>query len=378
MSAAYARAVDRWRTLGWRDAWLPGLIAALAVAEMVGLQVTNWGLGAALEVTACAVLVVRRIHGLVAPTAAMVVVLLLPMLGVPMDKPSVPIAIWALSFFSLARYVPDLRGIFGFALVLGVVFVDYRSFDARHHDWTDVVFVLVLATPPYVLGRVLRRLSDQKEALEEAQELVRAQAVRDERDRIARDLHDVIAHSVSAMLVQTAAAQDIVRSDPAGAEAILADVADTGRRALAETGRLLHVIRDTADELGLEPSPGLAQVTELVERFRGDGLRVDLEIDDPLPVLPAGIDVSAYRIVQETLTNALRYAADGTVRLSVRSDPARVSISAMNRVNGRRAAGSGLGLLGMAERVAVVGGTLTHGVRETGRFELEATLPVTP
>jgi signal transduction histidine kinase len=370
--------VERWRTLGWRDAWLPGLIAALAVAEMVGLHVTNWGLGAVLEVVGCSVLVLRRIHALVAPTVAMVVVLLMPALGVPLDKPSVPIAIWALSFFSLARYVADLRGLLGFVLVLGVVFVDYHSFDTRHHNWTDVIFVLVLATPPYVLGRVLRRLSDQKEALEAAQEIVRAQAARDERDRIARDLHDVIAHSVSAMVVQTAAAQDVVRSDPGRAEKILADVAETGRRALAETGRLLHVIRDTADELGLEPSPGLAQVPALVDRFRGNGLRVELQIEQPLADLPAGLDVSAYRIVQETLTNALRYAADGAVRLTVRSDPSSVSISAANRVNGSRGAGSGLGLLGMAERVAVLGGTLTHGVRESGRFELEATLPVAP
>jgi signal transduction histidine kinase len=345
---------------------------------MVGLHVTNWGLGAVLEVVGCSVLVLRRIHALVAPTVAMVVVLLMPALGVPLDKPSVPIAIWALSFFSLARYVADLRGLLGFVLVLGVVFVDYHSFDTRHHNWTDVIFVLVLATPPYVLGRVMRRVSEQKDELEQAQHLVRAQAIRDERDRIARDLHDVIAHSVSAMVVQTAAAQDVVRSDPGRAEKILADVAETGRRALAETGRLLHVIRDTADELGLEPSPGLAQVPALVDRFRGNGLRVELQIEQPLADLPAGLDVSAYRIVQETLTNALRYAADGAVRLTVRSDPSSVSISAANRLNGSRGAGSGLGLLGMAERVAVLGGTLTHGVRESGRFELEATLPVAP
>ncbi|HET6166286.1 MAG TPA: histidine kinase [Marmoricola sp.] len=368
--------MDRLRSLGWRDAWLPGLIAVLAVAEMAGLQITLWGLGAVIEAGCCAVLVLRRLYPIAAPTLAMLAGLSMPMLGIPLDRPSVPIAIWALSFFSLARYVPDLRGMFGFVLVLGVVFVDYHSFDTRHHDWSDVVFVLVLAAPPYVLGRVMRRMADQKEALEQAQEIVREQAIRDERDRIARDLHDVIAHSVSAMVVQTAAAQDVVRSDPATAEAILADVADTGRRALAETGRLLHVIRDTADELGLEPAPGLAQVPDLVDRFRADGLQVDLRIDEPLPVLDAGVDVSAYRIVQEALTNALRYASDRNVSLAVASASGTLSIRSANRVNGTRSMGSGLGLLGMAERVAVLGGTLTHGVREPGRFELEAMLPV--
>jgi signal transduction histidine kinase len=372
--AAYAP--DVIRRIGWGDAWLPAVLTIVGVIEMATLHVTRWGLGGAIEAAACAVLVGRRRHGLVAPTVAMVAVLVMPMFGIALDEPTMPIAILALSFYALARYVADLRGLVGVVVVGVITFVDYHWFDDRHHNWSDVIFVLVIGLPPYVLGRLMRRLSAQKEALEQAQEIVREQAVRDERDRIARDLHDVIAHSVSAMVVQTAAAQDVVRSDPDRAEQILADVADTGRRALAETGRLLHVIRDTADELGLEPAPGLAQVPDLVDRFRDDGLRVDLQIDEPLPVLEAGLDVSAYRIVQEALTNALRYAADGTVRLAVRTTPGAVSIRAQNAANGARSQGSGLGLLGMRERVTVLGGTLTHGVREHGGFELEATLPV--
>jgi signal transduction histidine kinase len=372
--AAYAPGVNR--PISWRDVWLPAVLAVVAITEMATLDVTRWGLGAAFEAAACALLVVRRTHGLAAPTAATVGVLVMPMFGIALDEPTMPIAILALSFYALARYVVDLRGLVGVVVVGVVTFVDYHWFDDRHHNWSDVIFVLVIGLPPYVLGRLMRRLSAQKEALEQAQEIVRAQAVRDERDRIARDLHDVIAHSVSAMVVQTAAAQDVVRSDPDRAERILADVADTGRRALSETGRLLHVIRDTADELGLEPAPGLAQVPELVDRFRADGLSVDLRIDESLPALAAGIDVSAYRIVQEALTNALRYAADGSVRLAVTSSPGAVSILAENAANGARSQGSGLGLLGMRERVAVLGGTLTHGVSEPGRFELEAMLPV--
>jgi signal transduction histidine kinase len=364
--------------LDWRDTWLPGLLAVLAFVEMAELDLRRWPASAAVEVAACALLVLRRRHGLLAPTAAMVALLVLPLIGTPLDEPSVPIAIWALSFYSLARYVVDLRGLAGVAVVLVEVFVDYHWFDDRHHNWTDVIFVLAIAAPPYVLGRVMRRLASQKEELERVQDLVREQAIRDERDRIARDLHDVIAHSVSAMVVQTAAAQDVVRTDPARAEQILADVADTGRRALAETGRLLHVIRDTADELGLEPAPGLAQVPDLVDRFRNDGLRVDLRIEEPLPELAAGVDVSAYRIVQEALTNALRYATDGSVRLAVTASRGALSIQAQNATSAAGSQGSGLGLLGMRERVAVLGGTLTHGVGEHGGFELEATLPVSP
>ena len=368
--------MDGRATLNWRDTWLPGLLAVLATAEMAALDLRRWQISAAVEVGTCAVLVLRRRYPLAAPTIAMAGMLVMPVIGTPLDEPSVPIAIWALSFYSLGRYVADLRGLVGVVLVLAEVFVDYHWFDDRHHNWTDVIFVMALALPPYVLGRVMRRMARQKEELEQAQKIVREQAIRDERDRIARDLHDVIAHSVSAMVVQTAAAQDVVRTDPGKAEQILADVADTGRRALAETGRLLHVIRDTADELGLEPAPGLAQVPDLVDRFRADGLKVDLRIDEPIPVLAAGVDVSAYRIVQEALTNALRYASDGVVSLSVAAARGQVSITAANRVNGTRSVGSGLGLLGMGERVAVLGGTLTHGVSEPGRFELEAMLPV--
>jgi signal transduction histidine kinase len=176
------------------------------------------------------------------------------------------------------------------------------------------------------------------------------------------------------MVVQTAAAQDLVRTDPDRAAGVLEDVAATGRRALSETGRLLHVIRDDADELGLAPAPGLAQLSELVDRFRNDGLDVRMEVDGALPALPSGVDVSAYRIIQEALTNALRYAPDHTVALRVASDGRTVSIRTSNRSDGRTGQGSGLGLLGVAERVKVLGGSLNHSTRD-GRFELVATLP---
>jgi signal transduction histidine kinase len=188
-------------------------------------------------------------------------------------------------------------------------------------------------------------------------------------------MHDVIAHSISAMVVQTAAAQDLVRTDPERAEAVLADVADTGRQAIAETGRLLHVLRDDEDELGLEPAPGLADLPGLVAAFRASGLDVDVEAPEVMPDLPAGVDVSAYRIVQEALTNALRYGSDRTARLRVVATTGGVSIEASNPSAGNGGSGAGLGLVGVAERVALLGGRLSHGVRD-GRFELHATLPV--
>ncbi|HWJ84481.1 MAG TPA: histidine kinase [Cellulomonas sp.] len=356
--------------------WLPATLAVLAVVEMAALRPDRWQTAAAVEVGACVALCGRRRFVLASPMLALAAVVLIPVLGTPLDVPAMPVALSAFAFFSLGRYVGDRRAALGFVLILMGVWADYRWFDSRAHSIADVVFVLVLAVPPFVLGLLLRRLAEQKAVLESTQELVRAQAVRDERDRIARELHDVIAHSVSAMVVQTAAAQDLVRSDPVRAEAVLADVADTGRRALAETGRLLHVIRDSDDELGLTPTPGLAQVPELVDRFRAEGLTVDLDLVQPVPALPAGVDVSTYRIVQEALTNALRYGADRDASLSIACTEREVRIETSNAIARADGVGSGLGLLGMAERVAVLGGTFSHGVSPAGRFELAATLPV--
>ena len=361
--------LNRW------DVLLPAGIAALGAAEMAILRYDGWGWGIALELVACTLLMWRRHQPLIFATLPMLVVLLVPYLGPQLDEPSTPVLILAVSVYSLGRWIDDQTGLVGVGAILAMMLGDYLFVDTREHDVSDVMFVLALVAPPYVLGRVTRRLALQKELLEERQELVRREAVRQERDRIAREMHDVIAHSISAMVVQTAAAQDLVRSDPDRAEAVLADVADTGRRAISETGRLLHVLRDDDDELGLEPAPGLADLPGLVAAFRASGLDVDFDVPEPLPSLPAGVDVSAYRIVQEALTNALRYGSDRTARLSVQATPREVSIEASNPSAGMTGSGAGLGLVGVAERVTMLGGQLTHGLRD-GRFELHASLPV--
>lgn len=368
-------------SIGWRgltrDIALPAALGVIGVAEMAATQPYRWQYGAVLEIVSCGLLVFRRQHALVFATLASVALFAIPWFGPQLDQVSGPLPIWALAVFSLARWVRDLRGLGGIAVMIAVIFADYAFVDQRHHNWSDVIFVAALIAPPYALGRLTRKLVEQKGLLEQNQELVRRDAVRAERDRIARELHDVIAHSISAMVVQTAAAQDLLRSDPVTAGQVLEAVASTGRRALAETGRLLHVIRDDADELGLQPAPGLiSDLSALVQRFRAEGLQVALHVTETLPSLPAGIDVSAYRIVQEALTNALRYGADRTAALEVSCNTRALSIRASNPSNGATGMGSGLGLLGIAERVSLLGGTLSHGLDDEGRFRLEATLPV--
>ena len=370
--------MSRLRTLTWWDVLLPAGLLVLGTVELATLGVPGWRYGVWLELLSALLLVLRRTHALLAATAAACVLLAMPWVGPQLDDAAVPIMFWVVAIYSLARWVAGLWGVVGLGIIALLLGVDYAVVDTRVHDWTDVMFVCSLLAPPFVLGRVTRRLADQQVLLEEREELVKREAVRAERERIAREMHDIIAHSVSAMVVQTAAAQDLLRTDPDRTEQVLADVAETGRRALTETGRLLHGIRDDADELGLRPAPGLADLPDLVARFRASGLDVHLDVCDPLPALPVGVDVSAYRIVQEALTNALRYGADRTAALRLTSTPTLLSIRATNPGDGRSSSGSGLGLVGMAERVSLLGGTLTHGPTGDGLFELSATLPVTP
>jgi signal transduction histidine kinase len=367
--------VDVERTVTWRDAVVPAGLLALAAVELVLTQPDGWGTGIGLSAASAALLVFRRVRPLVFATLAVALLTSMPFVGPQLADVATPLLYLAVAIYSLARWLPDLRGLVGLGVILGLLLVDYVAVDTRVHNVGDVMFVLSLTLPPFAFGRVTRRLAEQGRLLAENQELVRRQAVRDERDRIARELHDVIAHSVSAMVVQTAAAQELVRRDPDRAQQVLADVADTGRRALVETGRLLHVIRDEADELGLAPAPGAREVPALVQAFRDSGLDVELDVQEPLPALPPGVDVSVYRIVQEALTNALKHGTGRTASVRLAATSSEVSVAASNPAGAGGGAGSGLGLVGMAERVALLGGRLTHGV-EGGWFRLAATLPL--
>ena len=152
-------------------------------------------------------------------------------------------------------------------------------------------------------------------------------------------------------------------------------VADTGRSALAETGRLLHLVRDEAGELGLEPAPSVRDVPTLVESFRTNGRELHAELDLPEAPLPSGVDVSAYRVVQEALTNAMKHA-DGPVRLRVATTPDSLEIHCANRAGSSPGEGSGLGLRGMAERVGLLGGTMHSERTTTGEFVLDVALPL--
>lgn len=356
------------------------MLAVLAAIELLVLDVDTPLAPIALQAGACGLLALRGRWPWTVATVAGVASALMPYLGTNLDDPAVPILIIGLACWTLGRGLDDRRGLASVALFELVILSDFSQSN-RAFDVSDLVFVSVILLPPYLFGvgaRTLvvrnQRLAEQAAELLRLQDTVRQEAAAAERGRIARELHDVIAHSVSAMVVQASAAGASFDHAPAAARQAIDDIASTGRKALAETGRLLHLLRDENDELGLAPDSGADQLPALLDDMRHRGLDVELRQEGALDDLPVGLGLSVYRIVQEILTNALKHSQDKSLSLLIRRTPDALRIRAVN-VAGSRGLGSGLGLLGMAERVSVFGGTLRHG-READRYVVEADLPL--
>ncbi len=253
-----------------------------------------------------------------------------------------------------------------------------------------LVCLAVIAMGRYMARRraYVRNLVVRTEQLEREREQLAREAVATERARIARELHDVIAHHVSVMVLQAGAAQATLPPGADGAAQSLEAIRQTGREAMAEMRRLLGLLRSEesleADDPDRAPAPqpGLADLEALAERTREAGLLVDLEVDRSAN-LPAGVDLSAYRIVQEALTNTLRHAGAGTrVHVAVECEPGELVVEIADDgrkretgvERGRRATGHGL--VGMRERVALFGGSLLAGPRPEGGYRVVARFPL--
>jgi signal transduction histidine kinase len=245
--------------------------------------------------------------------------------------------------------------------------------------WGESVFISLLLTASWFSGLVLnRKFAQAAEAHERAQRLEaeREALIGEERRRIARELHDVVAHSVSVMTVQAGGVRRLLRPDQEREREALLVVESTGREALTEMRRLLGMLRKT-EEAPLAPMPGLEGLGALVQQVRDAGLPVDFRVKgEPVP-LPPGIDVSAYRIVQEALTNALKHAGEARAEVTLRYAQDVIEVEIVNDgtadANG---AVPGHGLVGMEERAALYGGKLEAGPRREGGFAVRAQLPV--
>jgi len=248
---------------------------------------------------------------------------------------------------------------------------------------SDLAAAVVFLVGPWAVGRQTRQRADRAEAaetraaqLERERELESALAAAAERTRIARELHDIVSHSISVVTIQTQAVRRRLGPDHAAEAADLAQVEATARQALGELRRLFGVLRQEGESLALEPQPGLDGLDRLVDHARAGGVDVRLAVEGEAQPLPPGVDLAAYRIAQEGLTNALRHSGASEVTVAVRHLPSAVEIEV--RDNGRglvRNGTPGHGLVGIRERVAMYDGTVDIADAPGGGVRLAAHLP---
>jgi signal transduction histidine kinase len=246
--------------------------------------------------------------------------------------------------------------------------------------------VLVLFGAAWLLGdnlrtrrAYLRELEERAARLEREREENARRAVADEQARIARELHDVIAHNVSVMTIQAAAGGDVFETHPARAREALGSIESTGRDALTELRRLLGALRGRENgDAARAPQPGLARLDGLLDQVRASGVPVELVVEGEPRELPALVDLSAYRIVQEGLTNVLKHARASRVTVTVRYRPSQLEVDVVDDGEGERAADhrTGRGIIGMRERVALLGGELAVGTAAPRGFAVRARLPI--
>jgi signal transduction histidine kinase len=249
----------------------------------------------------------------------------------------------------------------------------------------DIVFPAIFGVLMWLAGRVVRSRAELTAELHEAAQVAHeqreadaARAVAEERRRIAREMHDVLAHSVSTMVIQAGGARRILARDPQRAIEAAVLIEHTGREALSEMRHLLGVLHAGDEAAALAPQPTLHELGALIERSRAAGLPVELHVTGELGELPAGVDLAAYRVVQEAVTNALKHGGGhAEVRVDRSGDELLLTISDNGDGTPRpRAESGGHGLVGMRERVRVIGGDLRAGPRPGGGFEVEARLPL--
>jgi signal transduction histidine kinase len=363
------------------DAVLAAVLAAAAAIEMAA-DPPQYLVPAAVGVAGVTVpLAWRTTAPFVAVVVGSVGVVLVGVFG---DAADLPVFAWlavGTGLYSLGERGSD-RGV----LIGGTIAaITYTTIGLLEDDPGSALFGCLLAVAAVGVGRAVHIMGFESEQLEaridvlrDEQEQRALEAVNAERARIARELHDVIGHSISVMGVQAGAVRRVLPSELEEERKALLSVERTGRDAVTEMQRLLDLLR----EQNGAPSgalPDLAQVPRLAEDMRGAGLVIELETEGALDDLPPGPALAAYRIVQEGLTNALKHQPEVPVRVSIRRTPALVAIEVLQRGGSPVRAGDGRtghGLVGMRERVSLYGGSLTAKPGPAGGFEVRAELPL--
>jgi signal transduction histidine kinase len=314
-----------------------------------------------------------------------VIAFLAALMSGDLSGPWVPVGAVALASYATGEANGDrVRSALTVVAIAGLMAFGFLLQEAN--EVLSIVLPFAVVLPSWLLGDVVRtrreedkrRAEASERALREAEERLQA-AVAQERRHMARELHDVVAHGVSVMVIQAGAARQVIDTAPDQATQSILTVESTGREVMAELRRLLGVLNDDGEATGLAPQPGIGQLGPLVDRVRAAGLPAELEVDGTPRELPASLDVTAYRIVQEALTNALRYARRARTLVHVVYDEDVLRLEILDDGPAGDAAGSdgtGRGLVGMQERASIVGGRLEAGPRLGGGYAVRAWLPV--
>ena len=329
-------------------------------------------IGSAMVVFAALVAVRRHYPGLVGIAAALFGNVVVG-IWVPPSSASYGVA-WMCSMYALAAWASRRLFVVGLAVLAVPTYVAaaFGRGPSGELEFTTIALIVVI-----LVRRVLGDRERRAQMAERERDLAAREAVVEERARIARELHDVIAHNVSMMVVQAGAERRVVDGANGSTREVLTTIEQIGRSALTEMRRLVGMLRSDADE-PLAPQPGLADVPTLVAQVREAGLPVELRVEGERRELPVGIELSAYRIVQEALTNALKHAGDASARVSIRycADSLELEIVDDGAGGEGRSDSSGHGLVGMRERVALFGGRFDASRSPGGGFVVRATLPI--
>jgi signal transduction histidine kinase len=279
--------------------------------------------------------------------------------------------------YSVGQYATPMRARWGMLIIVaGVVGFFAATPGLQRTDPANLFSVLLVWLVAWGLGYSAARRRDEQERARRALE---RQVIAEERVRVSRELHDVVGHTVNLFVVQAGAARLMLNSDPAMTRSLLQGMEDTGRATLADLDRVLASLRSDAgdgSQNGASPAPGLSQLPELIGRFQDSGVDVRLTVDPALR-LPRDLDLSAYRIVQEALTNTLKHAAPCSATVVVERRNGSLIVEVSDTGPGVRATDRhGRGLVGIAERVSMLGGVLEHGDGDAGGFRVRAVLPV--
>jgi signal transduction histidine kinase len=360
------------------------LVSVLLVLHFFGFGQSP-GVGAAASVLASLpimALLFRRSAPLVAPISYAVAAGLTDLLDLPDASSASTVVVIGVSAYSAGAYLSLPGGLATVALWWSSLLIDFAA-GRETGGLADFLFAGVILGCAFVPGVVAQRLRRQaavdRAALEAAANEKReaSAAVVTERARIAWELHDVVAHAVSIMVVQAAAADEVLERDPARAHAALRAVQEAGRSAVTEMARMLDLLRGTASADELEPLPTLDELDQVVEDARLAGADVVLD-RGPVPPLPAALELCAVRVIQEALTNAAKHSDHPRVRVGLASTDGvlEVVVEDDGGFGPLTGTGTGHGLLGLMERVAVFDGTFEASPRPGGGFRVRVALPI--